>query len=294
MVETAADLAAKAATGQFTAAEFRDRLDNGRKVAIQILEFFDRHGVTLRRGDLRRINKHRLDLFRRPADQQPPTPNSGRESSPVGRPDFKSGRGREPVFGGFELPLSSANIGARQMTATSFLEDLRAAARDAEAAEAGFRREVAARIADLEQQRAFAFRRLNLMQAIAEAVGPAEDEPTAMAYALAALRARLNWESDSEARAAVLARFAPVAQAVFASLMPATTTAQPMCRGADAVRDVVCADAYGTVLDAVRALHSGDPACRFLSASPPRAGCGRLQAGKGFLHKCSIGRPVRR
>ena len=71
MVETAADLAAKAPTAQFTAAEFRDRLDNGRKVAIQILEFFDRHGVTLRRGDLRRINKHRLDLFRRPADQQP-------------------------------------------------------------------------------------------------------------------------------------------------------------------------------------------------------------------------------
>ncbi len=106
------------------------------------------------------------------------------------------------------------------MTAMSFLEDLRAAARDAEAAEAGFRREVAARISDLEQQRAFAFRRLNLMQAIAEAAGPAEDEPTAMAYALAALRARLNWESDSEARAAVLARFAPVAQAVFASLMP--------------------------------------------------------------------------
>ena len=47
----------------FTAAQFRDRVDNGRKVAIQILEFFDRHGVTLRRGDLRRINQHRLDLF---------------------------------------------------------------------------------------------------------------------------------------------------------------------------------------------------------------------------------------
>ena len=113
MVETAADLAAKAATGQFTAAEFRDRLDNGRKVAIQILEFFDRHGVTLRRGDLRRINKHRLDLFRRPADRQPPTSNSGRESSPVGRPDFKSGRGREPVFGGFDshsLPPNSGRV----------------------------------------------------------------------------------------------------------------------------------------------------------------------------------------
>ena len=58
------------------------------------------------------------------------------------------------------------------------------------------------------------------MQAIAEAIGPAEDEPTAVAYALTALRAQLGWDSDSEARAAVLARFAPVAQAVFASLMP--------------------------------------------------------------------------
>ena len=102
MVETAADLAAKAAGGQFTAAAFRDRLDNGRKVAIQILEFFDRHGVTLRRGDLRRINRHRLDLFRPAADEPLQLPNDGRESPLVGRPDFKSGRGREPVFGGFD------------------------------------------------------------------------------------------------------------------------------------------------------------------------------------------------
>ncbi|MGD0316208.1 MAG: hypothetical protein ABSB37_09700 [Xanthobacteraceae bacterium] len=39
------------------------------------------------------------------------------------------------------------------MTATSFLDDLQAAARDAEAAEAMFRRKVVAGIADLEQQR---------------------------------------------------------------------------------------------------------------------------------------------
>lgn len=39
---------------EFSAAEFRDKLDNGRKLAIQILEFFDRHGITVRRGDLRR------------------------------------------------------------------------------------------------------------------------------------------------------------------------------------------------------------------------------------------------
>ena len=103
MVEIIVDLSAAITNGQFTAAQFRDRVDNGRKVAIQILEFFDRHGVTLRRGDLRRVNKHRLDLFRRPAEaESSDIPNSGRESSPVGRPDFKSGRGREPVLGGFD------------------------------------------------------------------------------------------------------------------------------------------------------------------------------------------------
>ena len=104
---------APAPDGQFTAAEFRDRLDNGRKVAIQVLEFFDRHGVTLRRGDLRRMNKHRLDLFRLPADDRQ-CRQSGREASPVGRPDFKSGRGREPVFGGFDshsLPPRSRSAG---------------------------------------------------------------------------------------------------------------------------------------------------------------------------------------
>ena len=99
MVEIIVDLSSHSEGGQFTAAQFRDRVDNGRKVAIQILEFFDRHGVTLRRGDLRRVNKHRLDLFRRVSAA---AGNSGRESSPVGRPDFKSGRGREPVLGGFD------------------------------------------------------------------------------------------------------------------------------------------------------------------------------------------------
>ena len=96
MVGIAAELAAADAAG-FNAAQFRDRLDNGRKVAIQILEFFDRHGVTIRRGDLRRINRQRLDLF----GPRPEAPAGG-EASPVGRPDFKSGRGRQTVSGGFD------------------------------------------------------------------------------------------------------------------------------------------------------------------------------------------------
>jgi selenocysteine-specific elongation factor len=103
MVGIILDLSQTQSLGQFTASQFRDRVGNGRKVAIQILEFFDRHGVTLRRGDLRRINKHRLDLFRGlPEGQLNHARNSGGDSSPVGRPDFKSGRGREPVLGGFD------------------------------------------------------------------------------------------------------------------------------------------------------------------------------------------------
>lgn len=101
MVSIAADLTE--AGSAFTAAQFRDRTENGRKVAIQILEFFDRHGVTLRRGDLRKMNKHRLDMFGPAASEAAVSRNDfGRESSPVGRPDFKSGWGSETVPGGFD------------------------------------------------------------------------------------------------------------------------------------------------------------------------------------------------
>ena len=99
MVELARDVAHLAPNGAFTAAAFRDRMDNGRKVAIQILDFLDRLGITLRRGDLRRINPHRADMF---APAWPEAAIDGRASSPVGRPDFKSGWGSEPVPGGFD------------------------------------------------------------------------------------------------------------------------------------------------------------------------------------------------
>jgi selenocysteine-specific elongation factor len=75
MVGIAAELDAG---GLFSAAQFRDRLDNGRKVAILILEFLDRHGVTIRRGDLRRVNPRRLNLFPRDgAAPDEPNPISG-------------------------------------------------------------------------------------------------------------------------------------------------------------------------------------------------------------------------
>jgi selenocysteine-specific elongation factor len=42
---------------------FRDRLENGRKLAIEVLEFFDRAGVTVRVGDARQIRVERLGMF---------------------------------------------------------------------------------------------------------------------------------------------------------------------------------------------------------------------------------------
>ena len=66
MVTIAAKLASHAADGAFIAAQFRDQLANGRKVAIQILEFFDRQGITHHHGDQRRMNEQRLDLFHSP------------------------------------------------------------------------------------------------------------------------------------------------------------------------------------------------------------------------------------
>lgn len=57
------NIAEKQLDGWFSAAQLRDMLDNGRKVSIQILDYFDRQGVTQRRDDLRRIDKRRLAMF---------------------------------------------------------------------------------------------------------------------------------------------------------------------------------------------------------------------------------------
>ena len=113
MAEIAMEIGRSAEAGRFNAAEFRDRLDNGRKVAIQILEYFDRQGFTMRRGDWRRINPNRTSMFVRRAGQAPA--QIGGDASPVGRPDFKSGKGRETVLGGFDShSLPPLSQGARR------------------------------------------------------------------------------------------------------------------------------------------------------------------------------------
>jgi len=59
----ARDLADGNSGKTFTAAEFRDRAGSGRGVGIQILEHFDRRGLTLRQGDARRVIKDPAAVF---------------------------------------------------------------------------------------------------------------------------------------------------------------------------------------------------------------------------------------
>ena len=88
MMQVAVELTEQEPQGRFTAAQFRDRLNNGRKVAIQILEFFDRQRITRKQGTERKIQPGFV-VARESAKAS--STELGRESFPVGRPDFKSG-----------------------------------------------------------------------------------------------------------------------------------------------------------------------------------------------------------
>jgi hypothetical protein len=98
------------------------------------------------------------------------------------------------------------------------LQALAAAADGADRAERQYRQEAAQRTAALEQERAFAFRRLNLMRELADAIATADAEESAVGVAAATLRGKLGWSGESEARNEVLERFAPVTRALFRSL----------------------------------------------------------------------------
>jgi hypothetical protein len=114
----------------------------------------------------------------------------------------------------------------------SYLVELQAAAEGVAGAETAFRRESAQRIAALERERIFAFRRLNFMRGIAGAVAGVADPEAAVASAVGFLRAQLDWSSASVARDTVIARFTPVALAIFAADAPAAeaTTKEPDVR----------------------------------------------------------------
>ena len=111
--------------------------------------------------------------------------------------------------------------------ASSFLDTLKDAAENAGAAEEALRREFAERTKRLADERAFAYRRYNLIRAVAEAVAGAESEEIAVAAGNGILRTKLGWDSDSEARTETLSRFADVSKEMFAALAPLGDGAPP-------------------------------------------------------------------
>lgn len=85
----------------------------------------------------------------------------------------------------------------------------------ADVAETAYRAEAARRTEELARERAHAWRRADLMRSLAGTLDGIGDAEMAVAAGQALLRAWLGWSDDSEARAEVLARFAPVAVALF-------------------------------------------------------------------------------
>jgi selenocysteine-specific elongation factor len=79
------------ATGQFTAAQYRDATGVGRSLAIEILEFLDSLGITQRVGDARKMRKDFVPILG--AATAPPAP----PVKPAAKPAPKAGPARRPV-----------------------------------------------------------------------------------------------------------------------------------------------------------------------------------------------------
>lgn len=97
----------------------------------------------------------------------------------------------------------------------NYFDGLDRLAKAANAAEDDFRRNITKRLKELEQERAFAFRRLNLMKAVGHAVAEAKDEEEVKAKASECFLAEVNWTGGSQWQRDVVEKFMPVAHAVW-------------------------------------------------------------------------------
>ncbi|MBS3649735.1 hypothetical protein KEU06_14070 [Pseudaminobacter sp. 19-2017] len=102
------------------------------------------------------------------------------------------------------------------MTAfATYLVELERTARAASIAEEEFRRDAAVRAEELKTERAFAFRRLNLLRAIGRAVAACEDEDQAGELGCAAFLREVGWSGDTPPQREVAERFSPIVMAVW-------------------------------------------------------------------------------
>lgn len=99
--------------------------------------------------------------------------------------------------------------------AQALLSEFESAAKTAQTAEADLRRRMTEEIARLERQRAFAFRRVRLIRALADGAAGAETEEAALSGQMRSVCEDLDWTGAGESHKEVLKQLEPVGRTVW-------------------------------------------------------------------------------
>ncbi|HEY1154593.1 MAG TPA: hypothetical protein VGE73_12130 [Pseudolabrys sp.] len=122
---------------------------------------------------------------------------------------------------------------------TAVLDQLEQTAHAASVSEENYRREAAARIQALEQERAFGFRRLALMRTVLTAIANCETEDDAILQGSAAFLQEVGWKTEVESQQEALEQFHPVIRACWqaAQAEKAEQADQPPAQITDKLND---------------------------------------------------------
>jgi hypothetical protein len=96
---------------------------------------------------------------------------------------------------------------------SAFLDEFERSAHQASVNEETYRREIAERLKQLADERAFGFRRLNLMRTVVAAIRDCETEDDAIVKGSAAFLQEVGWSADNESQQESLEKFQPVIRA---------------------------------------------------------------------------------
>ena len=96
---------------------------------------------------------------------------------------------------------------------SAFLDDFERSAHEASVNEENYRREVQDRLKVLANERAFGFRRLNLMRTVVAAISDCETEDDAIVKGSAAFLREVGWSAENESQQESLEKFQPVIRA---------------------------------------------------------------------------------
>lgn len=99
----------------------------------------------------------------------------------------------------------------------SYIDDLDRIARAASEAEEIFRKDAARRAEELRKERVFAFRRLNLLRAVGNAVRSVDEAEEAQANGRHVLTREAGWTGTTPAQKEVAERFSPVTLSIWAA-----------------------------------------------------------------------------